>query len=175
MGYDMSTYRAILVLVLALLINSNSFAADLIVNIYKPICDGGTIQIALHTSEDSIAHFDDRFTKNYNAYKTEFISVTADGKLTYLFKDIPEGIYAVSAFHDLNDDGVLNRQLFPYSGIPIESYGFSKNHFTAINTPSFEQSAVAVYGKTTEVTILLNHNHSVAAEKLQKRVALQQD
>ena len=40
------------------------------------------------------------------------------------FKDIPVGIYAVSVFHDENDNGKLDTNSF---GIPNEQFGCSNN------------------------------------------------
>ncbi len=47
-----------------------------------------------------------------------------DGKATATFKNIPEGTYAVSLFHDKN----LNKRLdFEPNGMPAEPYGVSNN------------------------------------------------
>jgi len=53
------------------------------------------------------------------------------------FSDLPAGTYAISVFHDENDDGVLNTN---FVGMPREGYGFSNNHTYAMHPASFEES-----------------------------------
>ena len=47
--------------------------------------------------------------------------------------------FSVAAFHDLNDDGELNRGLF---NAPSEPYGFSNNARGLVGPPTFEQTLV---------------------------------
>lgn len=51
----------------------------------------------------------------------------------------PGQAYAVAAFQDLNNDGVLNRSSF---GMPSEPYGFSRNAMGKFGPPSFEAAAI---------------------------------
>lgn len=51
----------------------------------------------------------------------------------------PEVRLAVTAFHDANGNGELDKNAF---GIPTEKYGFSKNPAPGFGPPSFEQSAI---------------------------------
>jgi uncharacterized protein (DUF2141 family) len=51
------------------------------------------------------------------------------------FSDLPAGTYAISVFHDENDDGVLNTN---FVGMPREGYGASNNHTYATHAPNFE-------------------------------------
>ena len=46
------------------------------------------------------------------------------GEVKYRFEGLPAGDYAVQIFHDENDNGDLDKNLF---GIPSEDYGFSQN------------------------------------------------
>jgi uncharacterized protein (DUF2141 family) len=66
------------------------------------------------------------------------VSVAADaGEVRCEFRDLPAGTYAISVFHDVNDDGILNTNLV---GLPQEGYGFSNNHTYATHPASFEES-----------------------------------
>ncbi|MEL6105587.1 MAG: DUF2141 domain-containing protein [Planctomycetota bacterium] len=47
--------------------------------------------------------------------------------------------FSVAAYHDLNDDGELNRGLF---NAPSEPYGFSNNARGLVGPPTFEQTLV---------------------------------
>lgn len=54
----------------------------------------------------------------------------------FIFKDLPKGTYAIAAFHDANDDGVLNTS---FLGIPREGIAFSNNPTLYFGAPSFEK------------------------------------
>ncbi len=58
---------------------------------------------------------------------------------TCLFHDVAPGIYMVSAVHDENDNGKLDKGLF---GMPKEGYGVSNNHTYALKGPDFTESGV---------------------------------
>ena len=71
------------------------------------------------------------------------------------FLDLPAGTYAISVFHDENDDGVLNTN---FLGMPREGYGVSNNHTYAAHAPSFEESHFTVDAQgTTELRIRLKY------------------
>ncbi len=52
--------------------------------------------------------------------------------------EIPEGKYAISAFHDHNEDGKMRTGMF---GIPKDAYGFSNNAKGIFGPPAFEKAA----------------------------------
>jgi uncharacterized protein (DUF2141 family) len=54
--------------------------------------------------------------------------------------DQPRSI-AITAYHDRNDNGQLDKNLI---GIPTERYGFSKDPKRGYGPPSYEQAAVVV-------------------------------
>jgi uncharacterized protein (DUF2141 family) len=71
------------------------------------------------------------------------------------FSDIPAGAYAISVFHDENDDGVLNTN---FLGMPREGYGISNNHTYAMRPPNFEESQFTVDAQApTELHIQLKY------------------
>ncbi len=137
------------------------YSSDIIVNIFKPMVAKGDVYVDLHTSQSSCDAFDDKSLDNMSAFATKVVPAIAD-KMTVVFKDVPAGVYAVSVFHDLNTDRILNRQIFPNSGVPIESFGTSNNHFSPFSKPMFEKSSFAVYKDTVEITINLRHNSSLS-------------
>jgi uncharacterized protein (DUF2141 family) len=65
---------------------------------------------------------------------------------------IPKGDYAISVFHDLNGNGVLDTHLF---GIPKEPYGFSNNARGTMGPPSFEDCTFSFEGEKT-IDIMVN-------------------
>ena len=64
------------------------------------------------------------------------------------------GTYALAIFHDLNEDGKLNRN---FLGIPQEGFGFSQNPEVNTSPPSFEESAVSVTDTETNLQIQLRY------------------
>ena len=58
-----------------------------------------------------------------------------------MVQDLAPGRYALSAFHDENDNGELDTNLM---GIPSEGYGFGNDASAAFGPPSFEAAAVDV-------------------------------
>lgn len=55
-----------------------------------------------------------------------------------LFKDLPEGNYAISVLHDENDDLKMNKTVI---GLPKEGYGFSNNVMGAFGPPSYSKAS----------------------------------
>lgn len=56
-----------------------------------------------------------------------------------VFEDLKAGEYAISIFHDENDNGVLDKNML---GIPKEPFGFSNNARAKFSAPSFEDCIV---------------------------------
>jgi uncharacterized protein (DUF2141 family) len=75
-----------------------------------------------------------------------------EAPLTVSFENLAVGSYAIAVFHDVNDDGVLNRNLL---GIPTEGFGFSRNPRILAGPPRFGDSAVLVVGAETNIQIQL--------------------
>ncbi|MEL7454796.1 MAG: DUF2141 domain-containing protein [Pseudomonadota bacterium] len=54
----------------------------------------------------------------------------------YIFDDMPPGVYAVTAYHDEDDNGWLD---FDTRGFPIEATGNSQNAVGSFGPPTFDQ------------------------------------
>lgn len=67
-------------------------------------------------------------------------AITKDKTCTVIFKHLPRGNYAIIAFHDKSNDGVLNTNLL---GLPKEGVGNSNNHK---GKPSFNRSKFILQG-----------------------------
>ncbi len=65
---------------------------------------------------------------------------------------LPKGSYAVVLFYDVNDNGKLDKTLFP--PIPKEPYGFSNNP-KIMGKPKFEKCALA-HAKDQQIEVVLN-------------------
>jgi len=78
--------------------------------------------------------------------------VKVDGATAQVvFSGISAGQYAISTFHDKNNDDELNTN---FVGIPKEPFGFSNNPTIIFGPPSYEKCLVDVSGNKT-ITITL--------------------
>jgi uncharacterized protein (DUF2141 family) len=71
-----------------------------------------------------------------------------------VFHDVPPGAYMISAVHDENDDGKLDKGLF---GMPKEGYGVSNNHTYALKGPDFTESVVQLGDGLNSISIRLRY------------------
>lgn len=71
-----------------------------------------------------------------------------------VFKGLPEGVYAVSIFHDENRNQKLDKNLL---GIPKEGYGASNNPRKKMGPPDFEEAKFRLSGRTQSLEIKLNY------------------
>ncbi len=67
-------------------------------------------------------------------------------KAEVVFENIPAGNYAVSVFHDANNNNKLDVN---FLGIPKEGYGASKNKLPFAAAPAFADNQFAVKPNTT--------------------------
>ncbi len=61
------------------------------------------------------------------------------GMVSYTFKDLEAGKYAVVVYHDENHNKICDKNFF---GIPTEAYAFSNNMRPKLSAPSFEECAI---------------------------------
>jgi uncharacterized protein (DUF2141 family) len=66
--------------------------------------------------------------------------------------DIPEGVYAIVVFQDLDEDGKLKLGWF---NIPKEPVGFGNNFKPHLSKPKFADCAVSIKGTATTFSIKL--------------------
>lgn len=69
--------------------------------------------------------------------------VDEHGKARCIFRGIPAGSYAISAFHDLDNDKQLDRKIF---GIPSEPYCASRNARRAFGPPRWRDAVFSYLG-----------------------------
>jgi uncharacterized protein (DUF2141 family) len=63
---------------------------------------------------------------------------------------VPHGTYAVRLYHDEDDDGELDTNLF---GVPQEAFGFSNDARGRMGPPDFEAAAFTLEGDSLSMTI----------------------
>ncbi len=69
--------------------------------------------------------------------------VDEHGQARCVFRGIPAGFYAISAFHDLDSDNELDRKIF---GIPAEPYCASRNARRAFGPPRWRDAVFSYAG-----------------------------
>jgi uncharacterized protein (DUF2141 family) len=102
----------------------------------------GTVRVALFNSEDTFLD---------KAFQGK--SVKANGsEVSIEFADLPAGEYALSVFHDANDNGELDKN---FMGIPREGFGFGNNAMGTFGPPSFEKAKFKLSSESTSHEIVL--------------------
>ena len=92
----------------------------------------GSVLINLFLTEDGFPY------DNNKAFFAKAIPAV-EGQVHATVVDVPPGLFAISAFHDADDDRELTTGLL---GIPVEDYGFSNSARDTFGPPSFSEAAV---------------------------------
>ena len=104
----------------------------------------GSIRIALYNSED-------KFLEEECLDKSS--KVTHTGDIEIEIPGLAPGKYGISIFHDVNDNGELDKN---FVGIPKEPFGFGNNSMGAFGPPGFDKASVEVKASSsTETSIKL--------------------
>lgn len=103
---------------------------DLTVTVNNVTSNDGKVSVAVYNSSDGFLKFD-------KVFKAEAVP-SQKGSTEVLLKDLPEGTYAIAAFHDENGNDELDTNML---GIPKEPLGFSKGKMKTFGPPSFGECA----------------------------------
>ncbi len=107
--------------------------ASLTINISDIAPAQGWIQLALYNNPDD-------FPKEGREYK--IVTIKVSGKtVSCCINNLPQGKYAIALFHDLNEDGICNKNRL---GFPTEGYGFSNNIRPKLGAPAFKKAAFEI-------------------------------
>jgi len=94
--------------------------------------DKGEVQFSLYNKEGTIP--DKTLSKYYKMKRVAITGTTAKA----VFKDLPDGRYAVSVFHDENNNGKIDKGLImPEEGMGLSNYK-TINFF---NLPNFKKAS----------------------------------
>lgn len=107
--------------------------------------NSGTVLIALYNSKAS-------FNNIREVFREGRVKVT-DLKAAFTFDDIPAGEYAISLFHDINDNEMLDKSSV---GIPAEPFGFSNNAKGSFGPPPFRKAKFTYDGNLLDMAIKVN-------------------
>jgi len=83
-------------------------------------------------------------------YRSVHQTVHQSGAVTVEVADLPYGNYAISLYHDENNNGKIDTN---FMKIPKEPYGFSNNARGIFGPPSFEESRFSFNSARQEIRI----------------------
>ena len=108
---------------------STLLARDINVEVTNLLNTNGYVQIGLYNNAQNFSIVD-------KVYKGSSVSVSSK-TIQYKFKNIPNGTYAISIFHDENENKKLDTNFF---GIPSEGYGSSNNIRPSFRGANFDEA-----------------------------------
>lgn len=94
----------------------------------------------------------ENFMNPEKACAKKIIQIKNTGSLKVSLGHLPPGQYALSCFHDLNGNGVLDTNVFGY---PQEPYGFSNNARPKFRAPTWQESVFTLSAENTFVSVSL--------------------
>ena len=142
------TFRLLAGAALAGLVAAQALAADLTIEVHGIRSDDERVYLAVHGPESK-----DTFPSGTGVVKGLREPARA-GTLRFVVQGLAPGRYAMTAFHDENDNGELDTNLL---GIPSEGYGFGNDAPATFGPPSFESAAVTVDDTSTVAVMTLNY------------------
>jgi uncharacterized protein (DUF2141 family) len=115
---------------------------EIVVKITNINSNSGKIYVALYDSETSF------LGKGYKS----IIGTIENNACEVVFKEIPNGIYAISLFHDENDNNKMDSN---FLGIPKEDYGCSNNARGFMGPPKWKDAKFEILNNSITQTIKL--------------------
>ncbi len=104
----------------------------------------GTIWVGIYDSEDNYLVKEKAIVQGFKVERT--------GAARFSIPGLPYGTYAVALFHDVNDNGELDRNFF---GIPTEPFAFSRPPRTKWRLPTFTEVSFQFRNNTQRLKISL--------------------
>ena len=128
----MKSRQLFLATITSLLLTTTAFAGTVEFNINGVNDDSSKLYVQIFKGEE-----------NYQSGNAESATITnaKDGKASIIFNNLDKGDYALRFFHDQNNNGKLETNLF---GMPVEGDGFSNNAKPNFGPVSYEQIKFSV-------------------------------
>lgn len=93
--------------------------------------NNGIVKVGLYNSEG------DFLEKEFRALSSKI----EKNRASVIFSDVPDGVYAISSYHDEDNNGIFNTIL---GFIPTESFGTSNNAPARFGPPEWEDAKFEV-------------------------------
>jgi len=117
------------------LVTSTVLANNITVEITNLLNTNGKVQIGLYDKAEFFSIVD-------KVYKGAVVDISSK-RIKYQFKNIPNGTYAISIFHDENENNKVDKN---FLGIPKEGYGPSNNIRPSFRGANFEEAKFTLDG-----------------------------
>lgn len=117
-------------------------AQDIVVNISNLKSSNGNVYMSIYNSKTSFLN---------KGFKSA-VSKIENNSCSITFKAIPNGIYAISFFHDENENKKMDSN---FIGIPTEDYGCSNNAKGFMGPPKWEDAKFELSNKSITQNIKL--------------------
>ena len=99
---------------------------------------GGSMHIGLYINEETWLDIGSEYIPRVIPVYGEHMEV--------VYKNLPPGKYAISIFHDEDNNGKINKN---FIGYPTEGFAFSKDVKVRFSAPDFEDCAIDLQSDTT--------------------------
>lgn len=120
------------IVLISFLAGANAYSQHkLTVTISNIQSNDGELYVGLFNDED-------KFPEKDKTYKYVIVQAMK-GSVSVSF-DVPDGSYAISVFHDANENGLLDTN---FLGAPSEYYGFSNNARSLFSAPKFKDCVIS--------------------------------
>ncbi len=105
----------------------------------------GVVRVAVFNKSEGFLDTDKAcFLKVVEAGKSQSVDIT--------FPDAPAGYYAVSCYHDVNNNGKLDKNML---GVPTEPYGFSNQTRPKFRAPYWDEARIRYEPGKTSIQVRL--------------------
>lgn len=118
-----------------------SLAGELVIDVGSIRSDLGQVRIALYDSAERFLTPDGPVAA--------ITRPAVQGGLTVRFTGLATGDYAVALFHDENNNGELDSNLF---GVPVEGTAFSRDGRGSFGPPDFAAVSIRIEAGAVQVT-----------------------
>ena len=88
-------------------------------------------------------------SREHEPFRSAAVAIV-ENKARWVVENLPPGVYAISVFHDENNNGELDSNLLR---IPKEDYGFSNDARKAFGPPAYEAASFQLDKPRQTVTI----------------------
>ena len=129
--------KPILISIVSMVISATTHAANISVEVQNIKESSGKIGCALYDEADG-------FPMEASYVAQQWLEADKNG-VTCTFDGIPDGIYAISVSHDVNENKETDTNLF---GIPKEDWGVTNNVRPKMRAPTFDEAKFEVDGDT---------------------------
>ena len=138
--------RPIIIAIAASLMAPAAHAADLTIKLSGAHNAAGAVSAAVYASKES-------FPKE-GQQVAAFREKASTGTVSITFHDLPPGRYAVTAFHDENNNGKLDRDA---TGLPSEGYGVSNDARELLSPPYWDKASFELGSEAKTVAVKIEY------------------